>query len=455
MCCISASAHTLLAETPSTASPDTQASAENTVHFSQLGDMSNLRLIIDNVDLTDADTVRLLCSVIDRAGRHVVGLDPTVHAVWNNVIEHFGDDSVNITNFAVQEVREHEAPPFSSVFVLDYSASMDKDITNVLLALERATGLLRPGRDDFSVVQFDEHIQTPFARATTGVALDSMKPFFEMGGMTAFYSASQRGLRDIASSEKNRVAVLISDGVDNASLLSANDIVREARAAHARLYIIGLANADRDMLKRIADQTGARVFFPAQSAELMDIFQEIYRLNNTYYSISYARPKGANRRTASVSLALPDGNKATDSHTYFSNPELIMEGRAIVLARFTESKMSIDQAFEDETRQIVQYLQVHPDQYIIVRAHTDTKGSVAINDRLSKERARVLAEYLIQRGVNRDQISSVQGMGKRFPLYPNDQDNPRLQIENRRGEVIFLERTTTLHAELNGIPIGK
>src|SRR5690606_29768510 len=121
--------------------------------------------------------------------------------------------------------------------------------------------------------QFDEHIHTPLTRATDRSALDSLIPFFDMGGMTAFYGASQRGLRDIATSDKNRVAILISDGVDNASLLSANDIVREARNAHTRLYIIGLANADHAVLERIAEQTGARLFFPQASAELREIFE--------------------------------------------------------------------------------------------------------------------------------------------------------------------------------------
>lgn len=424
---------------------------ENTVEASQLESTKDVRLIINNVDLSNPDTVHLLCSVIDNRGRHVIGLTPSSRSVWKTVVESIGDNSVTITDFSVEEVREHEAPPFSSVFIVDYSASMDKAITNVLMALSHASTLLRPGKDDFSVVQFDEHIHTPIVRATHASALDSLVPFIDMGGMTAVYGAAQRGLRDAALSPKNRVAILITDGIDNASLLSANDVVREAREAHARLYIIGMANADREILQQIATQTGARLFFPKESAELSTIFASIYRLNNSYYSISYARPKGENIRKTAVTLTMPDGSTVSDSRTYAAAPELIHEGRSFVIARFTESKMSINEAFDAETTQLVEYLRTHPEQLISVRAHTDTKGSHTLNDKLSRERARVLAEYLVQRGISRSQISSIQGMGKRMPLYTNDQTDPQLQLENRRGEVVLLERTTSLHNDNDSI----
>src|SRR5690606_9311084 len=121
-------------------------------------------------------------------------------ALWSTVLERYVGGSVSVDNFHIHEVHDSAAPAFSSMFVIDYSASMDRDITTVLLALDRVTGLLRPSLDDYSVVQFDQRVKTPLYRATGNEALDSLLPFYELGGMTAFYSASQRGIRDVAMS---------------------------------------------------------------------------------------------------------------------------------------------------------------------------------------------------------------------------------------------------------------
>lgn len=419
---------------------------EYVVNFSNVADPGSLRLVINTVDLSQPDSVHLRCSVIDQHGRHVSGLAPSssLPALWSTVLERYTDGSVKIDNFRVSEVRSDSAPAFSSMFVIDYSASMSEDITNVILALDNVTGKLRPALDDYSVIQFDQRVKTSLYRATDRDAIESLIPFYKLGGMTAFYSASQRGIRDIAASEKDRVVILVTDGVDNSSTLSANDVVREARKANTRMYIIGLAHADKPVLEQIAGQTGGRLYFPNRSAELDSIFTTIYLMNNLYYNVSYARPAGGNFREAEVHLSLPDGRTITGTKSYYNNPEYITEDRSIVLARFSNNSLTFDETFDNEIEQIIARLQQDPQQKIAVRAHTDSRGSTTINERLSLKRARAFANFLVERGVPRNQIADIQGMGERFLLYPDDEDDVRLQQENRRAEIIFLAVPTNI-----------
>lgn len=437
-------ASTLYASTPPP-TPTTQPhSNKGIVHFKDISDYTTLRLVISNVDVSNPDSISLRCSVIDSYGRHVANIPHTLsHPLWARIIERDDNGHRDVENFSVQEVQEAEAPPFSSSFVIDYSASMNDDITNVLLALDNASSFLRPGKDDFSVVQFDQAVETPIAYATDRNALRLLKSFYELGGMTAFYSASQRALRDLAQSDKDRVAILVSDGVDNASPLSANDIVREALASHTRLYIIGLANADKQVLQRIAEQTGGRLYFPTNSAELRGIFADVYRSNSLYYTLRYARPQGATIRDVEVQLRLPDNRHIGDTRTYYTSPQLIFDGGNVVVARFSANQASLDEMFHDEIARVVEYLKSKPEQKIIIRAHSDSKGSHEVNDRLSLRRAKALAQHLITLGVQKNQIEDVQGMGKHILLYPNDKDNPHLQQENRRAELIFVDGTPT------------
>jgi len=67
-----------------------------------------------------------------------------------------------------------------------------------------------------------------------------------------------------------------------------------------------------------------------------------------------------------------------------------------------------------------------------VTGHTDRKGALTDNDRLSLERARGVREFLIQRGIRAEMII-VAGRGEREPLIqtPDGVDEP----QNRRVEV--------------------
>ncbi len=74
---------------------------------------------------------------------------------------------------------------------------------------------------------------------------------------------------------------------------------------------------------------------------------------------------------------------------------------------------------------------------IIVEGHTDSIGSNAYNDRLSRLRAQSVANYLVSRGIPQRRIRVV-GYGKRRPLYPNDTDEHR--AKNRRVEIVVKKR---------------
>jgi outer membrane protein OmpA-like peptidoglycan-associated protein len=70
---------------------------------------------------------------------------------------------------------------------------------------------------------------------------------------------------------------------------------------------------------------------------------------------------------------------------------------------------------------------------IEVNGHTDDVGSVEYNEKLSERRAIAVEDYLLSRGVPRDQLAVVKGFGKSAPLDPGTTDEAR--AKNRRVEV--------------------
>jgi outer membrane protein OmpA-like peptidoglycan-associated protein len=74
----------------------------------------------------------------------------------------------------------------------------------------------------------------------------------------------------------------------------------------------------------------------------------------------------------------------------------------------------------------------YPETIILVEGHTDNTGTVEYNLNLSKQRATVVSDYLISKGVA-SQRFDIKWYGETQPKYPNDTDANRKL--NRRVEV--------------------
>lgn len=73
-----------------------------------------------------------------------------------------------------------------------------------------------------------------------------------------------------------------------------------------------------------------------------------------------------------------------------------------------------------------------PSAKVTVIGHTDNTGNDAINNPLSANRARAVADYLVSQGVSADAVAS-RGAGSSEPVASNDSEDGRAQ--NRRTEI--------------------
>jgi adhesin transport system outer membrane protein len=78
-------------------------------------------------------------------------------------------------------------------------------------------------------------------------------------------------------------------------------------------------------------------------------------------------------------------------------------------------------------------------EMIIAVGHTDGRGSVSYNMKLSLARANAVKTFLITKGLNPD-LMKTEGKGKSEPIATNDTDEGRAR--NRRVEIIFSDRST-------------
>lgn len=82
--------------------------------------------------------------------------------------------------------------------------------------------------------------------------------------------------------------------------------------------------------------------------------------------------------------------------------------------------------------QVAGVLAKYPETNIVIKGHTDAKGSDEYNQRLSERRAAAVMNYLEDRGVGGSRMTA-RGYGESMPVASNDTEEGR--AENRRVEL--------------------
>jgi OOP family OmpA-OmpF porin len=103
-----------------------------------------------------------------------------------------------------------------------------------------------------------------------------------------------------------------------------------------------------------------------------------------------------------------------------------------VLFDFDSSK--IGSQYESNLNKAVEIIKAHPGQKVILKGHTDSKGSAKYNLRLSKRRAKAVADYLKTQGVDPERVKmDLRAFGEANPEYGNATETGRAL--NRRVEI--------------------
>jgi outer membrane protein OmpA-like peptidoglycan-associated protein len=127
-------------------------------------------------------------------------------------------------------------------------------------------------------------------------------------------------------------------------------------------------------------------------------------------------------------------------NSFFGNLYLnkIEVGKKVVLNNifFQTGKAVLTPSSFIELDKLIVMMNENPSMKIEISGHTDNTGSAAINDRLSSERARSVAIYLVSKGVPGSRVET-KGFGSSQPIDSNTTEQGR--STNRRVEFKILE----------------
>jgi VWFA-related protein len=194
--------------------------------------------------------------------------------------------------------RETDLPLRIGVLV-DTSASVRERLRfEQEAAIDFLTTTLRPGKDLAFVEAFD--VQPLMVQDYTDDLEKLSKAIRSLmaGGVTSLYDAIYNSCRQKMlvfpppEPYLRRVMIIISDGVDNQSEHTREEALAMAQHAEVTIYAIstnetGTPEHGDKVLRRLAEQTGGRAFFPFKPNETAADFQQIARELRSQYSLAY------------------------------------------------------------------------------------------------------------------------------------------------------------------------
>jgi Ca-activated chloride channel homolog len=172
--------------------------------------------------------------------------------------------------------------------------------------------------DELFAVHFNDDVSSTVAAhefliANDVSALERAVSSIRPDGRTALYDGIMAALEHLGrGSRARKVLIVISDGGDNASDATLDQVLKRARSSNAGVYTVGIYDDDDvdknpRVLKKLAEETGGERFLPRSPGDLMRVCAHIAREIRSGYTIGYAPPDrdGAYHRVRVVVDASP------------------------------------------------------------------------------------------------------------------------------------------------------
>ncbi len=117
-----------------------------------------------------------------------------------------------------------------------------------------------------------------------------------LAGSTAIWDAvwaTAEELMGQSAEHSRRAIILLTDGEDTSSRMKIHDAIERAQKADALIYAIGIGdryqfNVVEGELRKIAERTGGRAYFPRHERDLRDAFTQIQRDLREQYLVAYS-----------------------------------------------------------------------------------------------------------------------------------------------------------------------
>jgi len=227
----------------------------------------------------NVDVVQVTVTVSDGHGRFVRNLPRSAFRVLED------GKPQGITHFTSEDV------PLEIVVAIDISGSMTPAMPKLKKAVKEFLKDV-PNQDLVTLLGFNDSIFTLTRKAgdvaERSRAVDRLAPW----GSTALYDVILRGVEMLGRQTGRKALIVFTDGEDQGSHATINDVERRLQSSDVTLYMIGQGRGVsletlKKVMERLANPTGGRALFTDSIDELHDSFADLLDELSNQYLLGY------------------------------------------------------------------------------------------------------------------------------------------------------------------------
>jgi Ca-activated chloride channel homolog len=165
----------------------------------------------------------------------------------------------------------------------DYVSSLDYAKEGVIQFLTS------PGNHEDSIlfVGFSEVVDKVFPLSNNLDQIRSFMEGIEPTGATAFYDAIYTTIDSLVLHSSNSAIIAMTDGMDNSSTHSYEEVIAHAKKNNIPIYVIGLGGVDKRSLKKMARKTDGFFYQTNDPNKLKEIYASIKGQLKSIYQVDY------------------------------------------------------------------------------------------------------------------------------------------------------------------------
>jgi VWFA-related protein len=236
------------------------------------------------------EMVQLDVKVTDQSGRPVSGLTKDDFVVYEDKISQ-----------SIESVSSEEAP-LSMGLAIDGSGSMFPRLHTVSNAARILIRQMRPDDEAF-LAQFNTLAELVQEFTSDQRKLeDALKRLYATGGTALLDAIIATADHTHEKGKRRRKAlIVITDGLDKNSLMKEKEVIEAMKEDEVQLYLVGFVDPGastwmfgrspgrraKNLLVRLAEESGGRAFFPTDLSEMAAISAQIAKDLRAQYVISY------------------------------------------------------------------------------------------------------------------------------------------------------------------------
>lgn len=172
------------------------------------------------------------------------------------------------------------------IFPEDYTSPIDM----AKEALNNFVSTFKFDKDKISVVGFSSEVDTAIDLSDNEQEITAVIDSMKAHKLTAFYDALIASIEKVRDADGLSVVVALTDGNDNMSKNSYEDVVDLANASEIPIYLVGLGDVNTDSLTMLAEATDGQFFYANSATSLTQIYDQISTKLQAFYDLVYRSP---------------------------------------------------------------------------------------------------------------------------------------------------------------------